>query len=348
MKGVGFLENLDLLNNLMKLKKVFIIILNFNGKKDTLDCLKSVYQVKNLKSLNVQIVVVDNASTDGSLESIKSKYSYQLVSPPGKISKKEKASSGPICKNSHTSTIKLIKNRVNLGFAEGNNVGIRYSLKNGADYCLILNNDTLVDKNTLFQLIEAMERDGKTGIVSPKIYFAPGFEFHSHRYKKNEQGKVIWFAGGRIDWKNVLASHRGVDEIDIGRYQKTEETDFATGCCMLIKKEVFEKIGFFDQKYFLYWEDIDFCMRAKEAGFKIFYAPEAFLWHKNASSSEGAGGKTAVYYQERNRLLFALKFASLKSKIAVLKQGLGYLFSGTKLQRKAVKDFLCLRFGRIK
>jgi len=346
---------LDLLNNLMKLKKVFIIILNFNGKRDTLDCLKTIQKLQ-ISNYKLQIIVVDNASTDGSLESIKSKYSYQFVSPPRKISKKEKASGGPIRKNSHTPTIKLIKNRVNLGFAEGNNVGIRYSLENGADYCLILNNDTLVDKNTLLQLISRInagsssgrKADERIGIISPKIYFAPGFEFHRHRYKKNERGKVIWFAGGRIDWKNVLASHRGVDEIDIGRYQKTEETDFATGCCMLIKKEVFEKIGLFDQKYFLYWEDIDLCMRAKETGFKIFYAPEAFLWHKNASSSEGAGGRTAVYYQERNRLLFALKFAPLKSKIAVLKQGLGYLFSGTKLQRKAVKDFLCLRFGKIK
>lgn len=241
------------------MKKIAVIILNFNGKKDTLDCLKT---IENLQFANckLQIIVVDNASTNGSVKAIREKFSQ----------------------------VKLIQNKENLGFAEGNNVGIRYALKNKVDYCLILNNDTLVDKDLLLQLISCInagKANKKIGIVAPKIYFAPGYEFHRDRYQESERGKVIWYAGGKIDWDNVLICHRGVDEVDKGQYDKKRETDFATGCCMLVKRKVFEKIGLFDKKYFLYWEDVDFCLRAEKAGFKIYFAPQAIIWHKNAGSS---------------------------------------------------------------
>lgn len=302
--------------------KIVFIILNFNGKKDTLECLDS---LKKLEAgppgggWQLETVVVDNASKDNSVRVIREKFPQTVV----------------------------IENKENLGFAEGNNVGIRYALKNKADYCLILNNDTLIDKSALVQLIKVIKKDKKIGIVSPKIYFAPGFEYHKDRYKKNERGKVIWYAGGIIDWDNVLAFHRGVDEVDKGQYDKEEKTDFATGCCMLIRKELFEEIGLFDKKYFLYWEDVDFCQRAKRANFKVIYVPKAILWHKNAASSGGAGKETSVYYQTRNRILFALKYAPLKSKVAVLKQGVSYLFSKNYYQKKAAKDFFCLNLGKI-
>lgn len=299
--------------------KISVIILNYNGKKDTLECLESLtkYQISNIK---YQIVVVDNGSTDDDVVVIRKKFPK----------------------------VKIIENKENLGFAEGNNVGIRYTLEDDYDYILLLNNDTLVEKNLLAQLIKVIKSNKKIGLVSPKIYFAPGYEFHKDRYKKNEKGKVIWYAGGIIDWDNILVSHLGVDEVDKRQHGRVEETDFATGCCMLVRKEVFEKIDLFDKKYFLYWEDVDLCLRAKKAGFKIFYVPQAILWHKNASASGGAGGNLSVYYQTRNRMLFALKFAPLKSKIHVLKQGLKYLFSGNFWQKKAVKDFFLLHFGKIK
>lgn len=299
--------------------KVAIIIVNFNGKNDTLECLESLRSLKT-KSLKLVTVVVDNASIDGSIELIKKKYPQ----------------------------VKLILNKENLGFAEGNNAGINYALGLRVDYLLVLNNDTLVDKMLLINLIKKFEVDKDIGIASPKIYFAPGFEFHKEKYSRNERGKVIWYAGGIIDWQNIFSSHHGVDQVDKGQYDKEGETDFSTGCCMLVKKEVFNKIGNFNKKYFLYWEDIDLCLRAKKAGFKVYYIPQAFLWHKNASASGGAGGKTPVYYQTRNRLLFALKYASLKTKLLVLKQGVSYLFSKNQWQKKAAKDFFMLRFGKLK
>jgi len=306
--------------------KISIIILNYNGRKDTLDCLKTVKKLEIGNSLRAkaswksEIIIVDNNSSDGSVKSIKKSFPK----------------------------VKIIENKQNLGFSEGNNIGIRYALKEGVDYIMLLNNDTLVKKDLLIQLSQAINKDKKNAIVSPKIYFASGYEFHKKRYKKNDRGKVIWYAGGRLDWNNVLASHRGVDEVDIGRYQKAKETDFATGCCILIKKEVFEKIGLLDNKYFLYWEDNDFCQRAKKAGFKVCFAPGAVIWHKNASSSGGAGKQTSVYYQTRNRLIFAFKYAPTRAKIAVLKEGIKYLFLGTKWQRRAIKDFLLLKFGPLK
>jgi len=186
----------------------------------------------------------------------------------------------------------VLKNSQNLGFVEGNNVGIRYALKNGADWVLILNNDTTVAPDLLTQLIKQGNLINQSGILGPKIYFAPGFEYHKNRYKPSQRGKVFWYAGGIIDWDNVYCSHRGVDEVDKGQYDPPtggEETDFVSGCAMLVKKEVFDKIGLFDPRYFLYLEDVDFCQRAKKAGFKIIYVSQGKVWHYNASSSEVGG-----------------------------------------------------------
>ena len=114
---------------------------------------------------------------------------------------------------------------------------------------------------------------------------------------------------------------------------------------LLIRSSVIEKIGFLNPQYFLYWEDIDFCLRAQKAGFKVCFTPEAVIWHKNAASSGGAGKKTSIYYQTRNRLLLTFKYAPFRAKIAVLKEGIKYLFLGTKWQKRAVKDFFLLKFG---
>lgn len=295
--------------------KVFIIILNWNRKKDTLECLTSIFNLQ-CTIYNSEIVVVDNGSTDGSQEVIKKNFPKVV----------------------------LIENKENLGFAEGNNVGIRHALKEGADYILLLNNDTLIDKNLVTELLRVMEKNRAIGIVGPKIYFAPGFEFHKGRYSQEELGKVIWYAGGIIDWQNVYASHRGVDEVDRGQYDKMEETDFVSGCTMMVRREVFDKIGLLDSQYFLYYEDSDFCQRAQRAGFKIFYTPKAFLWHKNAASSK-PGSKIHQYYQTRNRLLFGLKYGKIRAKIALLRESFMFLVkNGTR--RKAIMDFYLGRFGR--
>jgi hypothetical protein len=242
--------------------------------------------------------------------------------------------------------LKIIQSDVNLGFAGGQNIGIKYGIENGIDYFVVLNNDVVLDENFLEELLKTFEREKNCGLVSPKIYFAKGYEFHKDRYKEINLGSVIWYAGGKMDWENVLASHIGVDEVDGGQFDKLQKTDFASGCCEMIKKEVFEKIGFFDEKYFLYYEDNDLSQRAKKKGFDIYYQPSAILWHKNAGSTGGSGSVLQDYYITRNRLLFGFKFASIKSKLALVRESLKFIIAGRSSQKKGAIDFYLGRFGK--
>ncbi len=297
------------------MNKIAIVILNWNNIADTLECIRSVHKLQGVADYTLQIVVVDN----GSSQSI------------NKL-KKEKE-------------ITLIHNKKNLGFAGGNNVGIKCALENGADYVMILNNDTVVNEDLVVQLIKVADLHKDAGILSPKIYFAPGFEFHKDRYEKDEQGKVIWYAGGIMDWDNVLGSNRGVDEVDIGRYNKIEETDFATGACILIKRQVLEGVGFFDEKYFMYLEDADLALRAKKAGWKVLYVPNSHLWHKVAGSS-GIGSNLNDYFITRNRMLFGLRYASIRAKFALFRESAKLLLFGREWQRQGVIDFYLGKFGK--
>lgn len=289
-----------------------VIILNWNGKENTLACLAS------LQKLQASIIVIDNASMDDSVATIRKKFPK----------------------------VQLIENKTNLGFAAGNNLGIKRALSAGVDYLWLLNNDTLVDDQTHRELIKTGAAYPQAGIIGGKIYFAKGFEFHSERYQKSEKGKVLWYAGGLIDWRNIYASHRGVDEVDRGQYDKPEITGFVTGCSMFIKKEVIKTIGIFDERYYLYWEDVDFCLRARSAGYQLLYIPKAIIWHKNASSSGRSGNPLQQYYFTRNRFLFAMKHAPWRSKIAVLHESLRLATGGNSFQKQGVKDALLGHYGK--
>lgn len=314
------------------MKKISLIILNWNGWKMTLDCLESLRDIK-CGDFEVEIVVVDNGSTDNSVESIKNQISLASQSEAGRAKTKiinEK--------------LKIIENEKNLGFAEGNNVGIKYALENRADYVCLLNNDTRVDKNFLRELFKSAESDEKIGLVGGKIYFEKGYEFHKNRYLEKDLGKVIWYAGGLIDWNNVYASHRGVDEVDRGQYDSETETAYINGCLMLVKKEVFNKVGLFDKKYFLYFEDADFSVRAKKAGFTLYFNPRAKIWHL-ISGSSAIGSDLNDYFITRNRMLFGMKYAPVKSKLSLIKESIGLMMNGRRWQKTGIKDFYLNKFG---
>ena len=157
------------------MKKVFVVIINYKGEKDTIELLSSLKNVDK-NSFDLNVLVIDNY-------------------PQDPINVKEEAYSDL--------KLKIIFSENNLGFTGGNNLGISYAINNGADYIVILNNDTLVDPEFISELIKAADEKGD-GIFVPKIYFAKGYEFHKDRYEKSELGKVIWYAGGVLDWKNVL------------------------------------------------------------------------------------------------------------------------------------------------
>ena len=270
--------------------RVFSIVLNYNRPKETLNCVASLN--KQTGSFKHSIVVVNNSP---------------------------KSHNNLIALNNQ-SNVFLIQNKKNLGFAGGNNRGIKYALEQGANYVCLVNDDAYLSKDCLKTLIGFMEKNKKVAIVSPKIYFAPGFEYHQERYLTKEKGKVIWYAGGIIDWQNILASHKGVNNVDKGQYNKQEETDFATGCVMLIKASVFSEIGFFDENYLMYWEDVDFCQRAKEKKLKVFFVGQAKAWHKNLGTQKKVLNKQKEKYMARSRLRFGLKYASLKLKLLLLKE----------------------------
>ena len=208
----------------------------------------------------------------------------------------------------------------------------------GADYFLLINNDCLIkDANLLQELIKTLESDQKIGLVSPKIYFAKGFEFHKERYTSDQLGKVIWYGGGYFDWDNIANVHKGLDEVDSGQFDLIEESDIFSGACVLIKKEVFEKIGpssgGLDEKYFLYFEDSDFAKRVKNRGFKIFYNGQVSVYHK-VSQSTGIGSTLTDYYHTRNKLIFGMKYASAQTKFALCREALSSLLFGRRAQRK--------------
>ncbi len=242
--------------------KVFIIILSWNNWPDVKECLES---IKNNDYPNYQVVIVDNDS-------------------------KEKPQPSP--------EIKIIYNEKNLGFSGGNNVGIKYALENGADYVLLLNDDTIVDSQFLTKLVEAGESDGNFGILGPKIYYY-------------EDRNRIWSAGGKINWLCNKGTLKGWNEIDKGQYDspKAQENPHLTGCCLLAKRDLVEKIGPMSEDYFLYYEDTDWSFRARENGFKCVFVPEAKIWHK-ISRSAVAESSTYIYYHVRNGLIFAQKYAS--------------------------------------
>jgi len=223
---------------------------------------------------------------------------------------------------------------------------LKWALSDGADYVMILNSDTIVDPNIIERLLSALESDERIGAVAPKIYFAKGHEFHKVRYKQAELGKVFWFAGGYMDWDNVKSVHRGVDEVDNGQYDKVEKIDFASGCCVMFKRKTLEKVGLFDEKYFLYFEDADLSQRIQRAGYALYFAPEAVVWHFNAASSGGAGNNLQDYFITRNRMLFGMIYAPLRAKLALIRESSRLLLAGRPYQKKAIKDFYLARFGK--
>lgn len=297
---------------------IALILVHYNTPKETRECLESLFKIQS-KGFKHHIIIVDNGSQES------------LVLP----------------KSLQRDGVEVIRSESNLGFTGGNNLGITFAReKYEPDFFLLLNTDTVVDPEFLNILYKRAEKEGKTGLVSPKIYFMPGYEFHQRSYRKTHLGKVLWYAGGSIDWPNLTSVHHGVDEIDRGQFDTETNSTFATGCCVLIPRVVIETVGLLDKRYFLYFEDTDYSLRCLEAGLSLWFEPEAKVWHKNAGSSGGAGSPTSQYYQTRNKLLISMIHASLKIKITALRVAFQSLFSNNTYERKAALDFFLQRYGK--
>jgi GT2 family glycosyltransferase len=158
---------------------------------------------------------------------------------------------------------------------------------------------------------------------------------------------VIWYAGGVIDWENVYGYHRGVDEVDHGQFDEAQETNFATGCCVAVSATTIKKVGMLDEKYFFGLEDMDWSIRVKQEGLKVLYEPRSMIWHKNAGSSGGSGSKLHEYYHNRNRILFGMRYAKWKTKLALAREGMAKLMSGNQTEKRAVMDAWLNKYGKV-
>jgi GT2 family glycosyltransferase len=247
--------------------KVSVVILNWNGLSDTMECLDS---LKKITYSNCSVVVVDNGSKGNDVEALKTRFGNY---------------------------ISIIENDRNYGFAEGNNIGIRYALDNvKVDYILLLNNDMVVAPDFLSELVEATEKDISIGIAGPKIYYY------------GEPNK-LQSAGARINWWSGITSLIGCGEIDKGQFDHLNDVDWVVGGGLLIKRQVLERIGLLYRPYFAYFEEAEWCTRCKKAGYRVVYVPSAKLWHKGAATTARIGGMR-LYYMTRNRFLFMKRNAT--------------------------------------
>jgi len=307
----------------MDAPRVSIIILNWNGWKDTIECLESLYRIDYP---NYDVIVVDNGSQDDSIQKIKeyakgkievnSKFfKYNPNNKPIKVFEvnENEAKQGKFNRPLYEKfdvdrRMILIKNKKNYGFTGGNNIGMKFALSVlNPDYVLLLNNDTVVEKDFLKELVKVAESDEKIGIVGPKIYY----------YDYNGRSDIIQSAGAKINLRTGANHIIGRYEIDVGQYDEAKEVDYVSGACLLVKSGVLKKVGLLDPEYFTYWEETDLCMRVKKAGYKILYAPQAKIWHKESVSWKKSK-PVRIYYLNRNKFLFIRKHTTQKQFIAFL------------------------------
>jgi GT2 family glycosyltransferase len=291
---------------------VGVVLVNHNGLRFLPEC------VRYLKADNyprLEIIVVDNASTDDSIARV-------LADHPD---------------------VTVLQQHANLGFAEGTNAGVRHVLDRGHDYVLLLNNDTRVDSGFVAALVSVADR---RTLVAPKSYdWASGRIVNSHV--------------GEFDWVKGRLRERFFGQTDSSETRRLQEVGLADGACLLVPAEAFRELGLLDPSFFLYYEDWDFVVRAKSAGYRVLFQPTATLrHHERGTTGPTAISATSAYYTTRNRLFFMKKHSrSSWSYVAFLAYFsatrsltlLQYLVRGrwhlAQWTVRGVADFLCGRTG---
>lgn len=296
--------------------KVEIIVLQYNNSYDTLKCLES---LNRLNYHDFSVIVVDNNSQSEHSERVKNK-----IAELG-------------------SKFYFLQSETNLGYSGGNNLGIKYALENGADYVLILNNDTVLSSDVLSRLIKRAGENDFIGVLTPAL---------------DEGDRVAY--GGKIKWLASELSHNyQFDKPEIGA-DIWGTNIYIPGAALLVKHKVFEKIGFLDERYFLYFEDADFSVRAANAGFKLIICPEISIKHNVSSTTKDLGSPLLLRYHFRNAHLFNFLHGPFWIKILlpfwslwiIMKQVIKIIFmpsrrSASKAILTGVIDFYRRKFGKI-
>jgi GT2 family glycosyltransferase len=285
---------------------VTVVVLSWNALRVTLDCLASLQSLESA----CDILVVDNGSSDGTTNAIRAAYPNVSVHQTGK----------------------------NLGYAGGNNEGIRVALHRGADWVFVLNNDTTVAPDCLDRLLSAAREHPAAGVLAPTIYY-------------HDRPQSIWSSGGLFDGRRGSATMR-TDRADGPR-----QVDWATGCALFVRADVFARAGLFDPRFFLYYEENEWCGRVTDSGYEILHVPNASVFHK-ISPHEQALSEAITYYMSRNRLLFLQqRGAPVQAWVRVISEYVRTLMSLSVRRRyrteryrrnammRGVTDFCLRRFG---
>jgi GT2 family glycosyltransferase len=243
--------------------RVVAVVLSWNGREDTLACLESLD--------GVETVVVDNGSADGSPEAVEERFPE----------------------------VELIRAQVNLGFAAGNNVGIRRALDRGADWVVLINNDATAAPDLVDALVAAAARHPDAGVLAGKVYV-------------DEPPDVLWFAGGNFEPRLGYSGRvRGAGKRDDGAYDEEIEVDWGTGALLAVSREATDRAGLLDEELFAYLEDVDWCLRIRDVGLRVVFVPSARAWHRVSASTGGAASTTSIYYHCRNLLAVCERRAPL-------------------------------------
>ena len=252
---------------LERLPSVAVIVLNWNVTDDTLECLRSLLLVDYPR---FEIVVVDNGSVPSPRQRITTEFPSATYLETG----------------------------INLGYAGGNNVGIRHALAAGHEYVFVLNNDTIVEREVLRRAVAVAESDSRIGVVGVKII------------AWDDPGRV-WVAYGQVTYRQGLVRLIGYYGLDDGSFDTQKDVEWVPGTAMLFRRAALETVGLFDEEFFAYHEDVDWCTAARQRGLRVVFAPEPRIYHKGHRSSGGKGYVTPrQYLAGRNMVLYVRKHAT--------------------------------------
>ena len=299
--------------------RVALIVLNWNNAEDALACLASLERVTYP---NYEIIVVDNGSTDDSVSQIRAAYP----------------------------NVTFLETGENLGYAGGNNVGIRYALEHGAEFIGILNNDVTVAPDFLEPLLSALQSEPKVGVVTPLIAVMDDPDY-------------VWTLGAAVNHHTGSVTRLFTGERIQNIHRKTPfEVDVAPGSALLVKRETFEKVGLLNEEFFLYYEESDWSLLVQKSNYCILAIPESLVWHK-ISAALGTTSPIIDYYMQRNHLLFISRHWSgiqkyrLLSKVILrnclsivaytLKPHQGQRLSNRNARMLAFRDAFLGRWGKM-
>lgn len=239
------------------LPAVTAVVLNWCGEDDTRACVESLL-AEEYPAL--EILLVDNGSPDGSGERLHRRFP----------------------------TLPYLQTGANLGYTGGNNRGIEYALERGAEYVLVLNNDTLVEPGCVRRLVEAALACPSAGAVGPKIVY----ESDPNR---------VWFGGGEFSWLRATGLHRNEGEPDRDpQGAEPQRVTFLTGCCLLLPAAAIRDVGAFEEDFFAYAEDVDLSLRLRRGGYDLLYQPGARIRHR-VELDQAPPSPFQIFHRDRNR-----------------------------------------------